>query len=66
MSKYIPIPDKDGFIRGNKIIIINGVYSLVYDNSPDYLSKISSFIIKGEEPGFKIAIGKLSINTDVQ
>ena len=66
MSEYIPIPDKDGFIRGNKFKFINGVITLVMDNSPDYLAKLSSLIIKGESPGFKTAAGKSSINSIIK
>lgn len=51
------------FIRGNKVVFLNGVIILIQDNSPHYLSKISSFIIKGEEPGFKIPEGKSFTNS---
>ena len=57
MAVYIPTPDKDGFLRGNKLKTINGVITLVMDDSPDYLAKLSSLIVKGKSPDFKTPTG---------
>ena len=69
MSVFIPTSDKYGFLRGNRIMFIDGVISLVIDNSPDYLdylAKMSSFIVKGKEPGFKTIYGKDSDNSIIE
>jgi hypothetical protein len=66
MSEYIPIPDNDGFIRGNKLKFIDGIITLVMDDLPDYLAKLSSLIVKGKSPGFKTAAGKSSINSIIK
>ena len=66
MAEYIPTPDKDGFLRGNKFKIIDGKITLVMDGSPDYLEKMSSLIVKGKAPGFKTKYGKDSDNSIIE
>lgn len=69
MSVSIPTLNEDGFLRGNRLIFIDGVITLVIDNSPDYLdylTKMSSFIVKGKEPGFNTTDGNESNNSIIE